>query len=573
MKSKKKGFTLIELITVLAISGILITISTGWYITNVVSAGNKNNKNVDLQSGVSTSIEMIKNTLRKSTQVHLVGKNVYDPDLTIQQLEARGLDTNYNYIAIYKDPVTNEKILANLVYSRAESKFNVIPIVASDKQDQLNRNVVSYSMEFFKGEPDYNKKLNNKIINISVKGIAKDLDESGHATSPENNKTFELSEDIFLPNSNQILISKFFSGDIEDVTAIAYDSSRIAGEKTTKKFDSMTFVFVIDTSGSMRWDMTLSTGAKESRLDVAKKSIKSFYESLDKLAKDNDIVIKAYMFDYNYRTAFFITDLNEDKTHFDYIYNVDVLKSKGYGIYEMGKNKNGKDELITKTEALVADSATNTGEAILQGLEILNQAKDAKSTGEKRFLVLLTDGQPNTIVISGPRKPKIKIGDYSYYQYDNPNSFLCSIADYRRFYSTRNNPTSGSTHSNFVTYGQNMHFGGGNGTTLAMQYIDRVTRPANQVNRDDTFDKAYLIGFSDSHSDKKRLGISDITAIPPAESIRFFMSRTTAGDNKKMNKVQTFDASNEVSLNSAFEGITEDIGRVMGVFDGPNKLR
>lgn len=572
MKPKKRGFTLIELLIVLSISGILITISTNWYITNVVSAGNRNNKNIDLQSGVSTSIDMIKNTLRKSTQVHLVGKNVYDPDLTIQQLESRGLDNNYNYIAVYKDPVTNEKILANLVYSQAESKFNVIPIVASDKQDQLNRNVVSYSMKFFSGEADYKKKLDNKVVKITVKGVAKDVDSSGTPVRPENDKTFELSEDIFLPNSNQILISKFFSGNINDVTAIAYDSGRITGEKTTKKFDSMTFVFVVDTSGSMNRSMTLSAGGQQQRLEVAKRAIKNFYDSLDQLAKDNDILIKAYMFDYNYRTKYHLTALDQVSGTSDYLYDVNVLRAQGYGIYEMGKNKNGKAQLISKTDALSATSATNTGEAILQGLEILNQAKDEKPTREKRFLVLMTDGEPNTVVLAGPRKAAIELGGHSYYQYDNPGNFLSSIVDFRRFYPNRGKPTAGSRHTNYVLYGQAPHFGHWRYVEVGMQYIDDVTKPAEQVNRDDTFDKAYLIGFSDDPNDKSRLGISDIANTPPAGSIRFFMSRTTAGDNKKMNKVQTFDASNDVSLASAFDDITEDIGRVMGVFDGPNKL-
>ncbi|MDO4794264.1 MAG: prepilin-type N-terminal cleavage/methylation domain-containing protein, partial [Filifactor alocis] len=118
MNKRNKGFTLIELVIVLAISGILITISTNWYITSVAKANNNNNKHIDLQSGVSTSMEMIKNTLKKTVQVTLVDKKVYDPEISLNDLISRNLDNNYNYIALYKDPVSTEYTLSNIVFNQ-----------------------------------------------------------------------------------------------------------------------------------------------------------------------------------------------------------------------------------------------------------------------------------------------------------------------------------------------------------------------------------------------------------------------------------------------------------------------
>ena len=129
MNTKKKAFTLVELLAVVAISAILLFIATDRLIGDSFRANATYNQRVDVQTGVKTSMDNIKSILKRSVQVHLVGKEVYMEDMDLQRL-----DHKYNYIAFRKDDKGN-RFLANIVYDKASNKFNVLPLTAGDKKD------------------------------------------------------------------------------------------------------------------------------------------------------------------------------------------------------------------------------------------------------------------------------------------------------------------------------------------------------------------------------------------------------------------------------------------------------
>ena len=77
MKNKKKAFTLVELLAVVAIAAVLLMIATDRFIGDSFRANATYNQRVDVQTGVKTSMDNVKSILKRSVQVHLVGKEVY----------------------------------------------------------------------------------------------------------------------------------------------------------------------------------------------------------------------------------------------------------------------------------------------------------------------------------------------------------------------------------------------------------------------------------------------------------------------------------------------------------------
>lgn len=582
MKRKRKGFTLVELLIVLSIGAVLLTISTNRFILNTAVANNNNNKQIDLQSGVSATMEMVKNTLRKTTQVHLVDRSVYDPDLPLSNLESRGLDTKYNYIAIHKDPTTGEKTLVNLLYNKTKNGgaggFEMVPIIAADKGDRIRPVNVNFALDLYAGDDEYKTKMKKNIINIKITGTARDVDQAGNFTNPQDDKVFSLQEDIFLQNANQILISRHMTGGLADVTAIAYDSAVIDQERTDR-VKNMSFVFVIDVSGSMSFSMNnhVSTTYQNSRKKIARDSIHDFITKLNQQGKDNDIDIKSYIFTYGSDVMLGTPSLtNNPSPEPNYIYNLETLErhpSKKYGPFKMGKSSTDadvstiRDHLDNDAKCAmnkhITSNGTNTGKALLQSLEMLNQLKKRDSK-EKRFLILLTDGAPQMVYTNLPRANST-VGPY-----------IDGVGN--RLYNTRrripeleivNRATYDSRLTNNYFLGDNVYVH--NPHVLALEYIEAVTKYESGNNLPDTFDKAYLIAFSGVTTDKQMLGLAG-TNYGSHGSIRKFLAQEGTS-HEKSGAVLTYDAASADALNSAFADITKSIGNVMGVFDGPDKLR
>ncbi|MDO4794263.1 MAG: hypothetical protein Q3993_08765, partial [Filifactor alocis] len=263
------------------------------------------------------------------------------------------------------------------------------------------KNVITYSMEFYKNDRNYKKKLEKNILNITLTGTVREVDVAGRPINPENNKTFSLTEDIHLPNINQILISKHLEGSLDEITAIAYNDEIVHGEHSNKP-DKMTFVFAFDNSGSMNWKMK-RTGPNTSNLSrrrTAYNALTNFIKDLHQSGIQNDIKIDLYLFTYGDHTM--INQPSHDE-NFPYLYKLSdlegsdvvikgrhanaITKRISYGPYKLGKDRTTADEDALKKhikEVCKLDqdtwdhdigASTNTGKALLQSLEILNQVR------------------------------------------------------------------------------------------------------------------------------------------------------------------------------------------------------
>ena len=146
MNNKKRAFTLVELLAVVAISAILLFIATDRLIGDSFRANATYNQRVDVQTGVKTSMDNIKSILKRAIQVHLVGQEVYKEDMNLNRL-----DKKYNYIAFRSDGNGN-RFLANIVYDKATDKFNVLPLTAGDKKDIMTGDKIDYNLEFYKND-------------------------------------------------------------------------------------------------------------------------------------------------------------------------------------------------------------------------------------------------------------------------------------------------------------------------------------------------------------------------------------------------------------------------------------
>lgn len=684
MKIKIKAFTLVELILVLAIGAILLGISTNWYITSIANANNKNNKQVDLQSSVSSSLDVIKNTLKKTSQIHLVGKNVYNPELSVDELNNRGLDPKYNYIALSKDMTTGRQILVNLVFNKNLNggKFESFPLLAQERKDNMQHRHLSYDIKFYQGDGDYRKKLDKNILNLTLIGNVHDTDSSGKRINPEHDVTFELTEDIYIQNINQILVSKHLEGGIDEITAIAYDNNIVHGESLGHKFNKMSFVFAIDDSYSMLFGMDgKRIGAKDPKVDpevqkeleldefdklianesvttkktrraIARDSIVKFLKKLDEDAKKAGIEVDAYIYTWGRKTMY--EDINNKSIlhgtkdpNKKYLYPIDELK-KYYGPYKLGKSDDNAFTTEINNMSKIKHhlyktckmgkpywiDGTNTGIAILQGMEILNQLREKNGNSQKYFFILMTDGVPTDYATQKSTFEYKKVdGEYTPLK-DSEDLFFTAyrgfISNAEDYYQTKYGTQEYFVDDKYILKYKKEARGAtvaSSNSDLPRLYIKQVTSIEKGNNKPNTFDKAYLIGFSAKESDKNFLGINDkkydcnwqdlnilknkseatystewnfqsliehdvaltevtigdktfkstsgtVFGIPDGNetgSIKKFLSLEGTSEYKK-DMVEVFDTNGSASLDNAFNNIAQDIGDVSGAFDGPKKL-
>lgn len=586
MNNKKRAFTLVELLAVVAISAILLFIATDRLIGDSFRANATYNQRVDVQTGVKTSMDNIKSILKRAVQVHLVGQEVYKEGMDLNRL-----DKKYNYIGFSKDANGN-RFLANIVYDKATDKFNVLPLTAGDKKDIMTGDKIDYNLDFYKNDNNYRKKLDNDMINITITGKS-----SANVLGKGINDEFELKEDIQLPNVNQVLLSRHLQGGVDKITALAYDNGVIQPGKTANKAG---IVFIMDSSGSMIRNMvdpydsnfstyTFKVGSKYrigynrgflrpgeynySDLEnpnspaATRKLVlgNALYNSSDGLLKilhdmavSKNMDFEAYIFDYGWT----LHDYSDGKYRFEvdnpynynerYLTTLELANRKGYGPFNLGttegynravqavRDKAGMKINIsdhTGTAPANGGGATNTGYAILTGLEILQQMKE--SGIEKRYFVLLTDGSPNLTASLANDRHKNVIN--------------------RNFYNSKN--------------GRDLSFGGKyNAATdkfeldegIAMQYIKDVTSASSGNNPKGLYEFAFLIGLSGIDSEVKRLGIPSPNI--QSYSINNYMRQTG-------NATQAVRAKDSASLKTAFKNLSDAIAISLGIFDGPDRMK
>lgn len=579
MKNKKKAFTLVELLAVVAIAAVLLMIATDRFIGDSFRANATYNQRVDVQTGVKTSMDNVKSILKRSVQVHLVGKEVYKEDMDLSKL-----DNKYNYIGFRYDEHGN-RFLANIVYDKAKGKFDVLPLTAGDKKDIMTGDKINYNLEFYKNDSNYKDKLDKDIISMTITGKS-----SANVVGQGIQDEYVLKEDIQLPNVNQILLSRHLQGGVNKITALAYDNGVIQPGRRGSG-GNVGFVFVMDSSSSMKYTMTdeyafrMTDGSYRiaygpsmyslnrgkvyptvySKADIEdgddKKGVSTrkvilghamvnnFLPKVHELAVSKNLEIESYIFDYNSQLQDYKTNRNtgiiaEPSNHsLKYFTTLEMANKRGYGPLKLETDagfKAAKDLVRDKANMKLTESdhtnwgpvlgqGTNTGFALLTALEILQQMKEQGI--ENRYLILLTDGVPQAV------------------EYISPGSSIPAVN--RALYNSK---TAGA-----LTVGHP-------GESFAMSYINEVTNSANGNNPKDLYKKAYLIGLSGVPSELARLGFPDASGNVPSDSINAYLAQTG-------NSVQTYNASDKNALNDALEAIVTDIGVSMGVFDGPDKMK
>lgn len=621
-KKKKKAFTLLELIITVAIGSILLLLVTDRIIFQAVNANNTNNKVIDLNTGVKTTIDEINNTLKSSIQVHLVGKTVYN-----KGADTTKLDKRYNYIALRDitglDGSVNT-VLVNLIYNATKDNFDIIPVTALDKNDSLKKSKTEYTMQFYKNDDDYKSKMDKSILNITVKGKSTDIDDSGKPISKDKNnpnpiREFELTQDIMLPNVNQIMTSKYLEGGLDDITAIAYDNGQIKEVKGKKA--QATIVFAIDSSDSMMgtvngnnskrgynraWaqdyfrlkksgpyhylsgkfefgyfslagdirngyhlnfysynNRTYKRSDIENRFDdfairkfLAAEAINNnFLPNLSKAARDNNVDLSAYIF--NYDTHVRCKRISPDPNS-DYLWQLSDLENDRYGPYRLNTDDDiktvreytkskcelGFDEDNFKTSWFEDEKgSTNTGEGLLQALEILKQLDKEKNI-KNRFLVLMTDGAPNRKSVIYPNNDKKN----ARMLLDN-KSYRQILKDY-----------PGTPAQPDILQNPN---------TVGMDAVKQVATSTSN-NYKGLYKKAFIIGFSGIKEEIENIGFDTDehgnSISLPSESITGYLRSTG-------NEADSYRAKDYDALNKAFEDINNQIGDLIGVFDGPEEMK
>ena len=606
MLNKKSGFTLMEMIVAVAIASILMLMATDVIMKNIIKANNDNNNSIDIQVGVKNTLDDIKNTLKSSTQAHIVGENVFKKNMTKSDLA--NLDSRYNYIGFYTDDNGNNMI-ANIMYTDKSNDFIIVPIISLGKNDSLSPVKTTYTMEFYKGDKNYTEKLKNKILNLTVKGVSQPIDSNGNPKTNEKPKEFELTTDISLPNANQLMISKYLEGSIKDATAIAYDNFQIGQGKVTS--NDVSIVVVVDQSSSMKYTLgengtaeyiyrekntneyrifkslydregagvvvelvgnypryTNETDLKESskyspRKYLAQLALNGFVNDLNRLGS-GESKLDLYMFYYN-------TDLQHDEpsdvSNGKYIYLKEDMSE--YGPYKL----DGSSENFQKIKKYMVEKLKlgfmqkDYREIEYKGgnnYNLASEPNDDRWTGwtntGKAFLQALE--LLNQLQQEDPKQKKILVfitdgeptARYRGLFYTYVDQEFHNIVNYNKYKEVFDGSRVVKDHYLDPLEGENKvkRFENVEDSTI---YVEEVLNPANGNNLPTTFDKAYIIGFSGLTQDKSRLG-----------QIKNALSEGH-GDN-----VKSLDTSNLDELRGALKEVSNGVAVSMSVFDGPDKL-
>lgn len=605
MNTKKKGFTLVELLVVVAVAAILLMIATDRFVGDSFRANATYNQRVDVQTGVKTSMDNVKSILKRSVQVHLVGKEVYKEDMDLSKL-----DNKYNYIGFRYDGHGN-RFLANIVYDKAKGQFDVLPLTAGDKKDIMTGDKISYNLEFYKNDSNYKDKLDKDIISMTITGKS-----SANVLGKGIQDEYVLKEDIQLPNVNQILLSRHLQGGVDKITALAYDNGLIQpGRKGSS--GKIGFVFIIDSSSSMKLTMVnprYPTNSSDpyayvfkigsvfkishsqnirdlykwkvydtvySRADIEdgddKKGVatrkvilghamtNNFLPKVHELAVSKGLEIESYIFDYNNQLAYYTIDKDgnyerpkdrwrksittgkiAEPSNYSakYFTTLDMAKERNYGPFKLETN-DGLDKAINLIENGIGMKYDEKDHTVSQASEAYGEGTNTgfgMLTGLEILKQMKDEGVENRFFVL------LTDGIPSGLEYILPSG---NPAVSRSVYNSQGGTSLNVNHS---------------GEYSGISYIDQITNADNGNNPKGLYKKAYLIGLSGIDSELARVGLPDASGNVDRYSIKACLEQTG-------NTAQVYKASDKNALNDALESIVKDIGVSMGVFDGPDKMK
>lgn len=616
----KKGFTLVELVmALLAVSVILVA---GMQMIGLSASGFRtSNKKFDIETDVRTSLKNMNNILSKARQIFFVDSQVFSPDMDLKGPDKDKLDPRYGYIAV-KNNGAKGNIVVNVFFDgklksdgKIESgEWREIPITSVNKSVDIQNDAyigkLDYKTAFYKDDKNYMDKIAKGIINVTISGTV----DTASSTNKEPPITYELSEDIFARNVNQILLSSLMRGGPETITAIAYSNEAIK-EEVTGSAESYAIALVLDLSGSMNCDLygyrysgkpTRSSILKDTLMD----STNGFYQQLYDASAANSGNVDVFLLGFSFKPKFVFDKFTrgyDKRTNGNEFtrYSMDRIENEGGGPFNLADPKDF-NTIKSTTQKWLANpyGGTNLGEAILQAEWVLKQSRR-----DNKYLIVLTDGMPSQIttnVYSGAyhnvpndknNKPNFFIdiqypmyicfkgfdkysnkpynNPYNFYLVDNfPNkdvmlyysgetsdpSFDKRISEYtlrKDAYSECEKRANETKIRNLVyTEEYNISRRQKKGSEYSEDYVEAVTDPKNGYNQN--LQRVFLIAFSGREADKKFM----------KERLPGFFEKNP--QLKLSDKtIQVFDAGESASLAEAFKAIRQTIEIDMSVFDGP----
>lgn len=616
----KKGFTLVEIVmALLAVSVILVA---GMQMIGLSASGFRiSNKKFDIETDVRTSLKNMNNILSKARQIFFVDSQVFRPDMNLKGADKDKLDPHYGYIAV-KNNGAKGNIVVNVFFDgklksdgKIESgEWREIPITSVNKSVDIQNDAyigkLDYKTSFYKNDKDYMDKIAKGIINVTISGTV----DTASSTNKEPPITYELSEDIFARNVNQILLSSFMTGGPETITAIAYSNEAVK-EEVTGSAESYAIALVLDLSGSMIHSLGGSGPDRNLKRNVLLKdtlmdSTNGFYRQLQRVSEQNKGNVDVFLLGFSFKPKFVFDrftrgyDRTKNGNEFNR-YDMRYIKDGGGGPFDLYKPDDYNTIIRTTRNWLDSPyGGTNLGEAILQAEWVLAQSKK-----DNKYLIVLTDGAPSQITTN------VYSGAYRGVAGERPNTFTflaynVKNAMYVRFegldkYS--NNPYNFYLVDNIPNKDVMVYYSGEVGLpgdvseyTLkkdayseceklvkkggreydikykivqagrytisgpriiksydySEDYVKTVTDSANGYNKD--LQRVFLIAFSGDENDKKFM----------KEKLPSYFE--TNPELKLSDKtIQVFDAGESASLAEAFKAIRETIEIDMSVFDGP----
>lgn len=335
----RKGVTLIELLLALALISIVITIGF-----SIFSLGNKTqsiaSSESQMQADSRLTTEYINNILRYATKAYTIPKSSF------QYSEDSVRDPGINYIGLTKDghividkPGDGEGDPRKIQYiakKRDGMEYNIVFNEVYDNAGNPNPNMLKYTIESIR---------NGRVVN-------------------------KIESSVELMNSQQI---DYLGTESDPAVAIAYSMLDPGSQKFIEVTPDAYIAMVLDTSGSMDWDMDGDRNSEPKRMKILKEKVVFMINRLSDLGFKIHVSIVPFSDNANGPWDF-----------------VDI------------SNKTNKENLIEKiNNEIKADGATNTGDGIRRGYyQLKNKTNTIIAEGKEysdftQHMMVLVDGETN----------------------------------------------------------------------------------------------------------------------------------------------------------------------------------
>lgn len=523
---KKKGFTLIEIVVVLAIMGIVFLVVSNVF-SLVINTNKIANNEFDLQSNMRIVSENLNQKIRFSPAVFTLKKETFE----------KPKKSGWRYLGIEDVKDKSGNIIGKQV-------VEYIPVIEEEKEIVDGETVITYKSTGTSA--DHNRKVlinnindvdinlyfdknmsdkNSKLLDFVIEGVTKD----------------SLRRKMTISTKLQALNAMVVEHEGNPAVAIAY-KDEVPGKRVKGTQEAYAIItLTLDLSGSMRFDMD------GEEYGINDERINALNEKTNKLIADlKSDGGKIYINIITYGTR---VDEYDTLSNFKNINDIEYKNFKAKWGY---------------------DGGTNTGEALLKAYQsMLEKPGVTIPPGAKvnYYNILLTDGEPThytRYIIEGD-----KHGPYSGYGPQDMNNMYHSEKIKRWFsyhhtdyYFFRDKWTS-PLYISDNNYGYN----GKPNTSYAMQYVKRIAK--DYISKSPLEIKSYIIGFGNEKNDygqniNENLS-KEIASYCVGEDSMVFDPKNKNG------KSAYYNATSSEQLDIVYSELTEiikgDMWHVMGPYD------